>query len=104
MGTYIAPAKPTQNGFVESFNGKLRDECLNVSWFWNLFDARRKISAWKTEYNSRRPHSSLGYLTPDEYARRWQQGYGKDAGCARLENAAGVSHFPTAPTTTMNFV
>jgi hypothetical protein len=44
-------------------NGKLRDECLNVSWFWNLFDARRKISDWKTEYNSRRPHSSLGYLT-----------------------------------------
>jgi putative transposase len=57
---------------MESFNGKLRDECLNTSWFWNLFDARRKISAWKTEYNSRRPHSSLGYLTPDEFTRRWK--------------------------------
>jgi len=57
---------------MESFNGKLRDECLNVNWFWNLFDARRKISDWKTEYNSRRPHSSLGYLTPNEFARQWK--------------------------------
>src|SRR5580658_8862560 len=56
---------------MESFNGKLRDECLNTCWFWNLFDARRKISAWKTEYNSRRPHSSLAYKTPDEFARQW---------------------------------
>ena len=69
---HIQPGKPTQNGGMESFNGKLRDECLNVNWFWNLFDARRKISAWKTEYNSRRPHSSLGYLTPDEFGRRWK--------------------------------
>jgi len=69
---HIQPGKPTQNGGMESFNGKLRDECLNTSWFWNLFDARRKISAWKVEYNSRRPHSSLGYLTPDEFARRCQ--------------------------------
>ena len=57
---------------MESFNGKLRDECLNTSWFWNLFDARRKISDWKTEYNSRRPHSSLAYRTPDEFARKWK--------------------------------
>jgi putative transposase len=69
---HIQPGKPTQNGGMESFNGKLRDECLNTSWFWNLFDARRKISAWKTEYNSRRPHSSLAYRTPDESARQWQ--------------------------------
>ena len=89
---------------MESFNGKPRDECLNVSWFWNLFDARRRISAWKVEYNSRRPHSSLGYLTPDEFARWWQQGRGKDAGCARFENACSVTHFTTAPTTTMNLV
>ena len=53
----------TAYGCIESFNGKLRDECLNVNWFWKLFDAWRKISAWKTEYNSRRIHSSLGYLT-----------------------------------------
>ena len=69
---HIQPGKPTQNGGMESFNGKLRDECLNTSWFWNLFDARRKIAEWKLEYNSRRPHSSLGYLTPDEYARQWK--------------------------------
>ena len=69
---HIQPGKPTQNGGMESFNGKLRDECLNTSWFWNLFDARGKISTWKAEYNSRRPHSSLGYRTPDEFARQRQ--------------------------------
>ena len=67
---HIQPGKPTQNAYIESFNGRLRDECLNVSWFWNLFDARAKIAAWRTEYNSQRPHSALGYLTPEEFARR----------------------------------
>ena len=76
---HIQPGKPTQNGGMESFNGKLRDECLNVNWLWNLFDARRKISAWKMEYNSRRPHSSLGYLTPDEFARQWQASFLSEA-------------------------
>jgi transposase InsO family protein len=47
------------NGHVESFHGRLRDECLNVNWFWNLWDARRKISNWRFQYNSRRPHSAL---------------------------------------------
>ena len=65
----IEPGKPTQNGRLESFNGRLREECLNVSWFENLFDARRKITAWRKEYNEERPHSSLGYLTPVEFAR-----------------------------------
>ena len=64
------PGKPTQNAHIESFNGRLRDECLNVSWFWNLFDARAKIAAWREDYNSRRPHSALRYLTPEEFARR----------------------------------
>jgi hypothetical protein len=85
---------------VESFHGRLREECLNVSWFQNLFDAKRKIAAWRTEYNEERPHSSLGYLTPKEYAARETMSYGKDA-CqkkASLENAEErVSHFPTAP-------
>jgi transposase InsO family protein len=67
---HIQPGKPTQNAHIESFNGRLRDECLNVSWFWNLFDARTKIAAWRKDYNSRRPHSALRYLTPEEYARR----------------------------------
>ena len=65
---HIQPGKPTQNARVESFNGRLRDECLTVSWFQNLFDARRKIAAWRIEYNEERPHSSLGYKTPKEFA------------------------------------
>src|SRR5437667_1744850 len=65
---HIQPGKPTQNAHVESFHGRLREECLNVSWFQNLFDARRKIAAWKIEYNEERPHSSLGYRTPQEFA------------------------------------
>jgi putative transposase len=100
----IEPGKPTQNGRVESFNGRLREECLTISWFENLLDARRKITAWKQEYNEQRPHSSLGYLTPAEFAcRAKEQGGGKDAGQARLENAVGVSHFPTA-SAAANFV
>jgi len=67
---HIQPSKPTQNPHVESLHGRLRDECLNVSWFWHLFDARRKIAAWRVEYNCARPHSALGYLTPEEFAHR----------------------------------
>jgi putative transposase len=99
---HIQPGKPTQNARVESFHGRLREECLNLSWFQNLFDARRKIAEWRREYNEVRPHSSLGYLTPNEYAAREKTSYGKDA-CqkrASLENAEQrVSHFPTAPAT-----
>jgi putative transposase len=65
---HIQPGKPTQNPHVESFHGRLREECLTVSWFQNLFDARRKIAAWQKEYNEERPHSSLGYRTPKEFA------------------------------------
>jgi putative transposase len=94
---HIQPGKPMQNGRLESFNGKLREECLNVSWFTNLWDARLKITAWKKYYNEQRPHSSLAYRTPKEFAETVAASYGKDAGYARLENASGVSHFPTAP-------
>ena len=82
-----------QNGRVESFNGRMREECLNVSWFGNLFEARGKIAAWRKEYNQERPHSSLGYRTPAEFAREvgGQDGCGKDGGFAPLENA---SRFP----------
>lgn len=65
---HIQPGKPTQNARIESFHGRLREECLNVNWFQNLFDARRKIAAWRKEYNEERPHSSLGYQTPKEFA------------------------------------
>ena len=67
---HIEPGRPMQNGYVESFHGKLRDECLNASWFGNLFEARVKIGAWREEYNEERPHSSLGYVTPRKFARR----------------------------------
>ena len=93
---HIQPGKPMQNGRCESFNGRLREECLRVSWFENLFDARRKIADWRKDYNEQRPHSSLGYQTPAEFAAAMN--CGKDAGCARLENADRVSHFPTATT------
>jgi len=65
---HIRPGKPVENAHVESFNGRLREECLNVSWFRNLFDARRQIEAWRGHYNSDRPHSSLGYRTPEQFA------------------------------------
>ena len=70
---HIQPGKPMQNGHVESFNGRLRDECLNVHWFRNLFDARRKIALWRSDYNVARPHSSLDYRTPDEFAQQWER-------------------------------
>lgn len=65
---HIQPGRPMQNGLVESFNGRLRDECLNANWFQTLADARQKIESWREEYNQERPHSSLGYLTPVEFA------------------------------------
>jgi putative transposase len=69
---YITPGKPQQNGFMESFNGKLRDECLNEHVFSSLVQARRIIEAWCVDYNTARPHSSLGYLTPEEFAASWR--------------------------------
>ena len=67
---YIQPGKPMQNGFVESFNGSFRDECLNETLFTSLSEARTKINEWKEDYNHNRPHSSLGNLTPYEYVRK----------------------------------
>jgi len=67
---YIAPGKPMQNGFVESFNGSFRDECLNETLFSALTDAIPHITAWKEDYNQNRPHSSLGNQTPDQYAMK----------------------------------
>ena len=62
---HIEPGRPMQNGRVESFQGKFRDECLNVNWFRNLWEARAKVASWRREYNQARPHSSLGYQTPE---------------------------------------
>jgi len=63
---YSRPGKPTDNPFIESFNGSFRDECLNVNWFLSMDDAAEKIEAWKDEYNNFRPHSSLNDLTPNQ--------------------------------------
>lgn len=70
---FIHPGKPTENGHIESFNGRLRDECLNVMQFTSLQDANEKIEAWRIDYNQHRPHSSLGNLTPSEFVRKRQE-------------------------------
>jgi putative transposase len=67
---FSRPDKPTDNATVESFNGRLRQECLNENWFMSLDDARCKIEAWRVFYNQSRPHSSLGWQTPVEYAQK----------------------------------
>ncbi len=67
---YIAPGKPMQNGLIESFNGRMRDECLNQHLFDSLRHARHLIAAWRDDYNNHRPHSSLAGMTPREYANR----------------------------------
>jgi putative transposase len=84
----IQPGRPMENGYVESFNGHFRDECLNENWFTDLADAREKIAQWKQDYNQVRPHSALGYRTPEEFATSSSaQDCGKDGDTAALENA-----------------
>lgn len=68
---FSRPGKPTDNAFIESFNGRLRQECLNAHWFLSLDDAKLKIEAWRREYNEIRPHSSLDWMTPAEYAQKY---------------------------------
>jgi putative transposase len=65
---FIRPGRPMENGYIESFNGRLRDECLNGELFLSLVDAREKLEAWRRDYNEHRPHSSIGNLTPIEFA------------------------------------
>lgn len=66
--SFIQPGKPTQNAFIESLNGKFRNECLNQHWFQSIDEARHEIDVWRDHYNHVRPHSSLNYLTPVAYA------------------------------------
>jgi putative transposase len=68
--TFIRPSRPVENAYIESFNGRFRDECLNENWFLSLEHARGIIEKWRIDYNNKRPHSSLGYLTPEEFIRR----------------------------------
>jgi putative transposase len=70
---FSRPGKPTDNAFIESFNGRLRQECLNQNWFTSLGDARQIIEAWREDYNEIRPHGSLDHRTPSEFVVRWQQ-------------------------------
>jgi putative transposase len=65
---FSRPGKPTDNAYVESFNGRFREECLNTCWFLSLDDAREKIEAWRRHYSESRPHTALGYLSPSEFA------------------------------------
>jgi len=65
---FITPGRPMENGYIESFHGKFREECLNEHWFLTLDDARETIESWRIDYNQVRPHSALGYLTPEEFA------------------------------------
>jgi putative transposase len=66
---FIRPGKPVENAYIESFNGRFRDECLNEHWFLTMAHARRVIEAWRIEYNTERPHSSLGNLTPEQFVK-----------------------------------
>lgn len=93
---YIAPGKPMQNGFVESFNGRMRDEFLNETLFRNLAHARDLITAWVTDYNTARPHSALGYQTPAGFALHLTTAIARPA--ARDESSARRAIAQTAPT------
>lgn len=68
---FIDPGKPVQNAYIESFNGRLRDECLNQHWFKDLREARRIIETWRVDYNRERPHSSLKNLSPEDFKQAW---------------------------------
>jgi putative transposase len=88
---FIAPGKPMQNGFVESFNGRMRDELLNEALFFDLDDTRIKIATWVADFNTARPHSALGYLTPAAYAANFS------ATDDRLCNPDQLRRSPVAP-------
>ena len=92
---YIAPGKPMQNGFVESFNGRMRDELLNETMFRNLAHARIVIAAWAADYNTERPHSALDYQTPADYARALNTAIARPA--ARDESSARRAIAQPAP-------
>ncbi|MBE7516138.1 MAG: transposase [Chloracidobacterium sp.] len=97
---YIAPGKPWQNGKCESFNGKLRDELLSRRWFSSMWEARIVVEGWRRFYNSERPHSSLGYRTPEEFHREYdrtewrKQDQGKKDQRQFRESLASCSTFP----------
>jgi putative transposase len=90
---FIRPGRPVENGYIESFNGKLRDECLNVEVFFTLADARHKLALWRQDYNHHRPHSSLADRTPA--SSQWH-GAVEMTRTASAWKSLRVSHIPTA--------
>jgi len=78
---FIQPGKPTQNGIIESFNGRFRDECLNGHWFSDISHARKAISESRQDYNECSTHSTLNYQTPSELAAGWRKGNSENEGC-----------------------
>jgi len=96
---FITPGRPVENCYIESFNARLRDECLNENWFWNLAQAREKIEEWRKDYNQVRPHSALGYRTPEEFAGKIKtfSGGEKPSGAPLHDAAPGQT--PMSPTT-----
>jgi putative transposase len=96
---HIKPGRPKQNGRGESFKGKFRDERLNVNWFRNLWESRAKVGYWRREYNEVRPHSRLGYQTPETFAASQTA---PPASPATL--AAIIETKENAPKRSMNFV
>jgi putative transposase len=86
---HIQPGRPMQNGVVESFNGRFRDECLNAHWFRTITEARQKIEGWRNEYNGDRPHSSLGYRTPEQFAALSRAAGQSNAGVEKGTSTAG---------------
>jgi putative transposase len=94
---FIERGKPTQNAFIESFNGKFRDECLNQNWFVDLRDAQDRIETWRVDYNAVRPHSSLGYLTPVEFAQRAAALRSPTAPCAPRLDPVSALVVPECP-------
>jgi putative transposase len=87
---FIRPGKPVENGYIESFNGKLRDECLNVEIFFTVTDARAKLERWQHDYNHYRPHSALADRTPTEFAALYRGA--NDGDQVALENALRFPH------------
>jgi putative transposase len=93
---YIDPGNPRQNAFIESFNGRLRDESLNETLFTSLIQAQAMLAAWKDDYNTARPHSRLGWLTPAEFAHNSAQCKQRPLGAALPEGCAPMAVAPTA--------
>jgi putative transposase len=92
---FIDPGKPTQNAYIESFNGRFREECLNLHWFTSLDEAQRIIENWRIDYNRGRPHSSLKYQTPEEFAA--SRPFHKTQWASAPELCGGSTQLPTAP-------